>query len=104
LFAEFGSAGGENVSLLPPRTGTAASPATAVFTVPNLLSFSRLLGVPLFLWLLLGPHADGWALAVLMVSGITDWADGVLARRLDQIPRSTGSTFWRPWSGWCCGT
>ena len=75
------------MSLLPPRTGTAASPATAVFTVPNLLSFSRLLGVPLFLWLRLGPHADGWALAVLMVSGITDWADGVLARRLDQMSR-----------------
>jgi cardiolipin synthase len=30
--------------------------------VPNLLSFSRLLGVPLFLWLLLGPHADALAL------------------------------------------
>jgi cardiolipin synthase len=58
-----------------------------VLTVPNLLSFSRLLGVPLFLWLLLGPHADGWALAILMVSGITDWADGVLARKLDQQSR-----------------
>jgi cardiolipin synthase len=33
---------------------------------------------------LLGPHADGWALIVLMVSGFTDWADGVLARRLNQ--------------------
>jgi cardiolipin synthase len=58
-----------------------------VLTVPNLLSFSRLLGVPLFLWLLLGPHADGWALLVLMVSGITDWADGVLARRWNQMSR-----------------
>ncbi len=70
---------------LPPNT--AASPKAAVFTVPNLLSFSRLLGVPLFLWLLLGPHADGWALVVLMVSGVTDWADGVLARKLDQMSR-----------------
>lgn len=55
-----------------------------VLTVPNLLSVLRLLGVPVFLWLLLGPHADGWALAVLALSGFTDWADGVLARRLDQ--------------------
>jgi cardiolipin synthase len=55
-----------------------------VLTVPNALSFARLLGVPLFLWLLLGPHADGWALLVLAVSGISDWADGVLARRLNQ--------------------
>ena len=43
-----------------------------VWTVPNLLSFARLLGVPLFLWLVLGPEEDGWALAALMVSGVTD--------------------------------
>jgi cardiolipin synthase len=55
-----------------------------VLTLPNALSVLRLLGVPLFLWLLLGPHADGWAIAVLAVSGFTDWADGVLARKLDQ--------------------
>lgn len=56
-------------------------------TVPNALSFVRLLGVPLFLWLLLGPRADGWALVVLMASGITDWLDGRLARALDQYSR-----------------
>ncbi|HEY8302857.1 MAG TPA: CDP-alcohol phosphatidyltransferase family protein [Jatrophihabitans sp.] len=64
------------------RTGPAAS--RQVLTVPNALSVVRLLGVPLFLWLLLGPHADGWALLVLALSGISDWADGVLARRLNQ--------------------
>ena len=41
-----------------------AQPADRVWTVPNALSFLRLLGVPLFLWLLLGPHADGWGLAL----------------------------------------
>jgi cardiolipin synthase len=56
-----------------------------IWTVPNALSVLRLLGVPLFLWLLLGPHADAWALVVLMVSGFTDWLDGVLARALDQM-------------------
>lgn len=55
-----------------------------VWTVPNLLSVARLLGVPLFLWLVLGPEEDAWALAVLMVSGVTDWLDGFLARKLDQ--------------------
>ena len=55
-----------------------------VLTVPNLLSLLRLAGVPLFLWLLLGPRADGWALTVLMVGGFTDWLDGKLARLLDQ--------------------
>jgi CDP-diacylglycerol--glycerol-3-phosphate 3-phosphatidyltransferase len=58
-----------------------------VWTLPNALSVLRLLGVPLFLWLLLGPEADGWAVVVLMVSGITDWADGKLARWLDQSSR-----------------
>ncbi|KQS65912.1 CDP-diacylglycerol--glycerol-3-phosphate 3-phosphatidyltransferase [Modestobacter sp. Leaf380] len=58
-----------------------------VLTVPNALSVLRLLGVPLFLWLLLGPQADGWAVVVLMVSGVTDWADGKLARALGQSSR-----------------
>ena len=58
-----------------------------VWTLPNALSVLRLLGVPLFLWLLLGPHADGWAVVVLAVSGVTDWADGKLARLLNQSSR-----------------
>lgn len=58
--------------------------STRVATVPNLLSAGRLLGVPLFLWLVLGPQQDGWALVVLMVSGFTDWLDGKLARTLNQ--------------------
>ena len=55
-----------------------------VWTLPNALSLLRLLGVPFFLWLLLGPEADGWAVAILMVSGFTDWLDGKLARWLNQ--------------------
>lgn len=65
------------------RSHSATAP-NRVVTIPNALSFLRLLGVPLFLWLLLGPHADGWALLVLALSGVTDWADGVLARKLNQ--------------------
>ncbi len=56
-------------------------------TLPNLLSFARLLGVPLFLWLVLGPEQDGWALAVLIVAGFTDWLDGKLARKLQQTSK-----------------
>jgi cardiolipin synthase len=52
--------------------------------VPNGLSALRLAGVPLFLWLLLGPESDLWALVVLAASGVTDWLDGKLARWLDQ--------------------
>lgn len=58
-----------------------------MLTVPNALSLLRLLGVPLFLFLLLGPRADGWAIVVLTVAGVTDWADGKLARALGQASR-----------------
>ncbi|MFX4293960.1 CDP-alcohol phosphatidyltransferase family protein [Streptomyces bohaiensis] len=61
-----------------------------VFTVPNLLSMARLAGVPLFLWLVLspvfdGPSRDGWALLVLALSGVSDYLDGKLARRWNQV-------------------
>ena len=58
-----------------------------VWTVPNLISMARLAGVPVFLWLVLGPEADGWALGLLMLSGITDYLDGYLARKLNQTSR-----------------
>jgi len=58
-----------------------------VLTIPNVLSFLRLLGVPLFLWLILVPQADGWAVALLVVSGITDWLDGRIARATGQISK-----------------
>jgi cardiolipin synthase len=60
---------------------------SAIWTVPNLISMARLLGVPLFLWLVLGPEKDGLALLVLMVSGVTDFLDGWLARRLHQTSK-----------------
>lgn len=58
-----------------------------VLTVPNILSALRLLGVPLFLWLILVPEADGLAIGVLVLAGFTDWLDGFLARRWHQISR-----------------
>ena len=58
-----------------------------ILTVPNGLSVLRLLGVPVFLWLVLVPQADGWAFLVLAIAGITDWLDGALARMLNQQSR-----------------
>lgn len=58
-----------------------------VWTIPNVLSLLRLLGVPLFLWLVLGPKADLIAVIVLIISGATDWLDGKLARALHQVSR-----------------
>jgi cardiolipin synthase len=58
-----------------------------VLTIPNVISIIRLAGVPLFLWLILVPEADGLALAVLAISGISDYADGYLARKLNQTSK-----------------
>jgi cardiolipin synthase len=59
-------------------------PSDRILTIPNAISFARLLGVPLFLWLVLVPQADVWAFVVLAVAGATDWIDGYLARVLNQ--------------------
>ncbi|RAY11113.1 CDP-alcohol phosphatidyltransferase family protein [Actinomadura craniellae] len=57
-----------------------------IWTVPNLLSFARLAGVPLFLWLVLA-ELDWWALGLLVFAGLSDWLDGKLARVLGQTSR-----------------
>ncbi|WP_159942488.1 MULTISPECIES: CDP-alcohol phosphatidyltransferase family protein [unclassified Nocardiopsis] len=66
-----------------------ASPAVSdrIWTVPNLLSMLRLVGVPLFLWLVLVPEADWWALLVLALAGLSDWLDGKIARAWNQTSR-----------------
>ena len=56
-------------------------------TVPNLLSGIRLALIPVFFYLLLFAHADAWAVAILMFSGASDWADGKIARLLNQSSR-----------------
>jgi cardiolipin synthase len=70
-----------------PDLPTTRPRADRIVTVPNLLSVLRLAGVPLFLYLLLVPRADGWAILVLAVGGFTDWLDGKLARLLGQYSR-----------------
>jgi cardiolipin synthase len=61
--------------------------ANNIWTIPNALSGLRLLGVPVFFWLIVGPENDGLALIILIVSSFTDWLDGYLARRLNQFSR-----------------
>lgn len=55
-------------------------------TLPNLLSLLRLALVPVFLILILSGHSIT-AFLVLAVASITDWLDGYLARRLNQVTR-----------------
>jgi len=62
-------------------------PPDRVLTVPNLLSAIRLVLIPVFIYVLLSAHAYGWAVAILMFSGASDWADGKIARTLNQSSR-----------------
>ena len=56
-----------------------------VLTLPNLVSLIRVALVPVFLWLLFGRDDPTWAGIMLGIIGATDWIDGQLARRLNQV-------------------
>jgi cardiolipin synthase len=55
-----------------------------LWNVPNVVSLIRLALVPVFIWLV-ATDEYGWAGILLAVIGGTDWIDGYLARRLDQV-------------------
>jgi len=55
-------------------------------TIPNMLSFLRLALIPVFLWLILR-HEGAWAVALLIFSGFTDYLDGYIARKYNQVTR-----------------
>lgn len=57
-----------------------------VLTWPNALSALRLALVPVFLWLILIDE-NLLAFSVLAFSSFTDWLDGYLARKLNQMSR-----------------
>ncbi|SFP14314.1 CDP-diacylglycerol--glycerol-3-phosphate 3-phosphatidyltransferase [Hydrogenimonas thermophila] len=67
-----------------------------IFNLPNILAFSRLLMAPLMLWLLAyrdasvlqGLHAswlDFFAALVFVLASVTDFFDGYIARKCNQI-------------------
>lgn len=56
-----------------------------VITIPNILSFSRLLLIPVIVWLYVVRKDPLWTAVVLTASGITDIADGIIARRYHMV-------------------
>jgi cardiolipin synthase (CMP-forming) len=74
------------VSTRTPVSNESGPISDRVWTVPNILTFARLLAVPVFLWLVLA-HEDGWALGVLAAAGVTDYLDGRIARQFDLVTR-----------------
>lgn len=57
-----------------------------IFTIPNIISFARLLTIPVFLWLVWQGHELA-GFIVLVVAVSTDFVDGLVARKLNQISR-----------------
>lgn len=58
-----------------------------ILTIPNLVTFVRLLGVGVFWWVLLVEENIGLAAGLIFLIGWTDWIDGYLARKLDQVSK-----------------
>jgi cardiolipin synthase (CMP-forming) len=58
-----------------------------VWTVANAITFVRLAGLPLFVYLVLGSGAYGMAFLTLALVAATDWVDGYVARRFDQVTK-----------------
>jgi cardiolipin synthase len=56
-----------------------------ILNVPNTISLIRLALIPLFAWLLIGAGELVWGGWLLFIIASTDWVDGYLARRLDQV-------------------
>jgi cardiolipin synthase len=64
---------------------TNTAPSHRILTIPNLVSFVRLLGIPVFWWVLLVEDNVALAAWLIFIIGWTDWIDGYLARRLGQV-------------------
>ena len=56
-----------------------------IFTIPNLLSFFRLMLIPLFIWLYCVKKNYLMTALVLILSGLTDLVDGFVARRFNMV-------------------
>ena len=69
----------------PPLEETAVK----IFNVPNMLSLSRILSVPIFIVLMLEPSPVRALAAgiVFSLASATDWLDGYLARKWGQVTK-----------------
>jgi cardiolipin synthase (CMP-forming) len=81
---------GSNRMRTPPSVRPMGEDGDRIWTIPNAISVARLIGVPVFLWLVLRvrtPAGDWWAVGLLIASGASDWLDGKIARALNQQSR-----------------
>jgi cardiolipin synthase len=69
----------------PGPAGTDEAGLGRIVTVPNAITLVRLACIPLFVWLLFGAERQTAAAVLLAVLGATDWVDGFVARRYQQV-------------------
>ena len=79
-----GPGGGPGDGGTAPAGGGSAG-TDRILTVPNGVTAVRLACIPLYVWVLFGAHHQTAAAIVLGVLGATDWVDGTVARRFNQV-------------------
>jgi cardiolipin synthase len=74
---------------VPPLSGdvivATTSAESRILTIPNVISIVRLVCLPVFVWLLFARENRAAAASLLAALGTTDWIDGYIARRWNQV-------------------
>ena len=75
----------ENINSQNTKEGSTGSSQSKILTIPNLLSFFRLCLIPVFMWLYCVERNYLWTGIILIISGLTDTVDGIIARKFNMI-------------------
>ena len=75
----------ENIQSQNTKEGSTGSSQSKILTIPNLLSFFRLCLIPVFMWLYCVEKNYLWTGIILIISGLTDTVDGIIARKFNMI-------------------
>ena len=75
----------ENINSQNTKEGNTGSSQSRILTIPNLLSFFRLCLIPVFMWLYCVQKNYLWTGIILILSGLTDTVDGIIARKFNMI-------------------
>ena len=75
----------ENINSQNTKGGNTGSSQSRILTIPNLLSFFRLCLIPVFMWLYCVEKNYLWTGIILILSGLTDTVDGIIARKFNMI-------------------
>ena len=75
----------EEIKSQNTKEGNTGSSQSRILTIPNLISLFRLCLIPVFMWLYCVEKNYLWTGIVLIISGLTDTVDGIIARKFNMI-------------------